>query len=416
MTTDDNAVVTVASILAALDAGTNVSVTTGTAGGNSQSGDITVASAIGKTAGGEATLTLKARNNIAVNANISSTSNKLNVTLWSDSDNSGAGGITVTGAAINSLGGDVILGGGTDPAADEAVGTTNYGVELNNGDISTGAGSISIRGKGEAANADNYGVYVRNGSVLQSTTGNIDITGTGGAGTNDNIGVFLKDATTSITSADGDIELTGQGGMASGGGNKGIVLWLDPTVTSTGIGGSAGNITLTGTGGDGTVNIHGIHLTARPRISTVDGDILLDGAGGGLSGFSGNYGIYLENATRVESTGATKANAGTITLLGAGDGPGNNGWGMILESSTVTSVAGNIAMTGSSTANGFRAGGIYAQQSTISSTGANADAADITLLGTGSDDGTDTNAGIWLNTNTAISTVDGNIQLHGYRR
>ena len=51
-----------------------------------------------------------------MNANISSTSNKLNVTLWSDSDNSGAGGITITNAAITSIGGNVILGGGTDPA------------------------------------------------------------------------------------------------------------------------------------------------------------------------------------------------------------------------------------------------------------------------------------------------------------
>ena len=46
VTTDDSAVVTVDSILTALNAGTNVSITTGTAGANTQAGNITVASAI----------------------------------------------------------------------------------------------------------------------------------------------------------------------------------------------------------------------------------------------------------------------------------------------------------------------------------------------------------------------------------
>jgi filamentous hemagglutinin family protein len=181
VTTNDKAVVTVASILAALDAGTNVSVTTGTAGGNSQSGDITVASAIGKTAGGDATLTLKARNTITVNANISSTSNKLHVTLWSDSDNSGLGGITITNAAITTNGGNVTMGGGADPTANPARGTSTFGVQLNNGDISTGAGNISIRGRGEPGGASNIGVYVLGGSVLQTTSGDISLIGTGAA-------------------------------------------------------------------------------------------------------------------------------------------------------------------------------------------------------------------------------------------
>src|SRR4029434_2759807 len=51
-TTNDSAVVTVNSIQTALNAGTSVSITTGTAGANTQNGDITVASSISKTAGG----------------------------------------------------------------------------------------------------------------------------------------------------------------------------------------------------------------------------------------------------------------------------------------------------------------------------------------------------------------------------
>ena len=85
-TTANSGVLTVASIQGALNAGTSVTVTTGTAGGNCQAGNITVNSAIGKTAGGDASLTLKAHNNITLsnNVDITSTSGKLNVTLWAD--------------------------------------------------------------------------------------------------------------------------------------------------------------------------------------------------------------------------------------------------------------------------------------------------------------------------------------------
>ncbi len=64
-----------ATIVAQLDAGTNVSITTGT--GNPAldmvHGDITVSAAINKTAGGDAALTLNANNNIIINAPITST-------------------------------------------------------------------------------------------------------------------------------------------------------------------------------------------------------------------------------------------------------------------------------------------------------------------------------------------------------
>ncbi|HZO01900.1 MAG TPA: filamentous hemagglutinin N-terminal domain-containing protein, partial [Burkholderiales bacterium] len=90
-TTDDNAIVTTGSIQTALNAGTSVTITTGTAGTNSQVGDITVENAVAKTAGGNATLTLNATNGITFNAgaNVTSTVGQLGLTL-----NAGAGGIT----------------------------------------------------------------------------------------------------------------------------------------------------------------------------------------------------------------------------------------------------------------------------------------------------------------------------------
>jgi len=87
--------------------------TTGTAGDGLGTGNITVSSAIAKTAGTDATLTLSAHNNIAVNANITSTSNKLNLNLNADSDATGGGSTTVsTGRIIDANGGNTTFTGG----------------------------------------------------------------------------------------------------------------------------------------------------------------------------------------------------------------------------------------------------------------------------------------------------------------
>src|SRR5215831_174954 len=82
-TTNDSAILSVSTIQTALNNGTSVTVTTGSAGTNLQAGDITVANAIAKTAGGNATLTLNASNNIIFNAgaDVTSTVGTLDLTL-----------------------------------------------------------------------------------------------------------------------------------------------------------------------------------------------------------------------------------------------------------------------------------------------------------------------------------------------
>lgn len=77
-----------ANITGALNLGTSVTVTTQSSAASygatgSGSGDITVASAITKSAGGDAALTLRADRNIIVNSAVSSTAGKLNLTLSS---------------------------------------------------------------------------------------------------------------------------------------------------------------------------------------------------------------------------------------------------------------------------------------------------------------------------------------------
>ena len=113
-------------IVGSLDIGTDVVVqTTGTAGDTLGTGNITVSSAIAKTAGGDATLTLSAHNNIAVNANITSTSGLLNLNLYADSDATGGGSTTVsTGRTINANGGITSFAGGLTLASGTLSNTT----------------------------------------------------------------------------------------------------------------------------------------------------------------------------------------------------------------------------------------------------------------------------------------------------
>src|SRR5205807_2444296 len=132
-------------------------------GANTQSGNITIASSISKTAGGDATLTLSANNDITVNAAvaISSTVGKLHVVLGADSDGSGAGAIVLTnGSSITSFGGNITLGGGTNP-----------GGLVNGALAATGATGNAINIAGISA-----------GAALNAGGGNIWLMGTGYAG------------------------------------------------------------------------------------------------------------------------------------------------------------------------------------------------------------------------------------------
>jgi filamentous hemagglutinin family protein len=170
-------------IKGALDGGTSVTIDTTTSPttvngstitGTSANGDITVASAITKTAGTDATLTLKAHRNITLDgsASITSTSNKLNLHLWADSDNSGDGIISVASTSIDTLGGFLKFGN-NQTATINSVSTLVGGDVFFNGSalqtISTGVGSVDVYGETIIGNTS--------GVTLNSTDGNITFHG-----------------------------------------------------------------------------------------------------------------------------------------------------------------------------------------------------------------------------------------------
>ncbi|MGD0959301.1 MAG: filamentous hemagglutinin N-terminal domain-containing protein [Methylomonas sp.] len=106
--TNDNSIITTASIDAALNAGANVTITTGSGGNNTQAGDINVNDQILKSAGTDATLTLSAYNNINIDAGIGSTAGKLNLTLGADSNSGNSGVSFISSGAAMSLNGGLL--------------------------------------------------------------------------------------------------------------------------------------------------------------------------------------------------------------------------------------------------------------------------------------------------------------------
>jgi len=301
-------------------------------------------------------LTLQANNNILVNSGVDITANtigKLDVILNADRDGSGAGAIILNpGSAINSNGGDIIFGGGSNPLINPAVGTsdqmslvTTPGVILNEAVLNSGIGDISITGKGVDISTSDFalGIFVTNGAIIQSSTGNITLRGTGGMGRNTNHGIVLWEENTKISSVDGTISLTGIG-QGSGNENSGIriddfqPIGMGPVVETTG----SGNITFNGTGSSaGTQANDGIVLgEGNIRIRSADGDINLTGFGQGST--TQSDGVEIAEGSIVEAIGT-----GNIILNGTGGmGTSDNQGVRIWKSSQVRTNSGTVDVIG----------------------------------------------------------------------
>ncbi|MBS0453332.1 MAG: filamentous hemagglutinin N-terminal domain-containing protein [Proteobacteria bacterium] len=247
-----------------------------------------------KSEGGTATLTVNSARNIFMefDSKLSSSSGALNVDFNADSqgtlsvDGRPGGAIAMSGATIESNGGDIRFYGQSDPVNGRAAGgdqTGPYakanglgleGIRIADSTVSTcaqgqaacsGAGSISLRGQGGTVTPiegtiGNSGVGVAlYDAQLRSGSGAIAVDGLGGIGASGVLSTGTEGGNTSIESAAGDVRITGRtrdwdgnnqvfyrsvdSSMADidfGGGN-GVTL-LDTSITT------GGGVTLNGTG------------------------------------------------------------------------------------------------------------------------------------------------------------------------
>ncbi|MBI9083784.1 MAG: filamentous hemagglutinin N-terminal domain-containing protein, partial [Desulfobacterales bacterium] len=275
------------------------------------------------------TLTVQAGRSIVIDngADITSSGDAFNVILNADRDATDGGNIQIgTLSQILSEGGDITLGGGTDPTATAATGygagDQIYGILLDDdAKLSAGAGNVSLRGTGAAETDSAQGVVIGQGlhaSMVQTTSGDIAIYGTGGTdaggdNTNNNGVAILADG--QVTSDSGAITVTGVGTGASGAG----ILIDSGKVEST----DSATISLDATG-SGTAG--GLKTTQSSSVPTIGG-----------SSASGDIALTLDAASNVDSFDSSDASiqsSGTLTIkskdagdaivIGGGTGSGQH--------------------------------------------------------------------------------------------
>ncbi len=318
-------------------------------------------------------LTLRAGNNININAPIVATDQAAILTL--DAPGTTTQKAPITAANLELLQGTFTL---TDPAnlIGTLAGTVTAATLVNNRTLTVGAigDSIGLTASGNI-NLTATGQTGQNGIVVNNpiSAANITLTGTGGdgfgysggnnyyQGTNGGNGVVLN---ASVAANAGNISITGTGGKGGDvyannnygnynarGGNGGIGI----NISASGIISASGSVVLNGTGGDGGY--------AK----------IVSNYGGNASGGNGGHGVGINapitsggftSITGIGGFGGT-ATGGNTSLNGyaynAGEGIGGyGGTGVILKSNIIATGAITIVATGRKGGDGIDGyGGFY---------------------------------------------------------
>jgi filamentous hemagglutinin family protein len=353
-------------VSAALNTGTNVSVSTNNTALLPDPGNLTMNAdaAINKTAGADVTLTLNAHNNISILGNISSTAGALGIDLNSDSDGANGGSISVGGfgapVSMLSNGGDVRLYGQGGPLSGRANSATAGapGIRVANATIdsrvgqSAGAasGDILMRGQGSQ-----FQLLVGSGvsieaATLAASTGLVELNGLGGTGA-DGVRVVATDpdftgpapfAPSNIIGGTGGVRLWGIGpagfdlsgvplantGVYVGGGTIAVVngpldvrgradgpASIGVLLTDVAVGGTQASTVAT-TGANGRILLSGESTGAAPGVSVTTGAALGSAATQGdivIRAANNGGGDAIALAGAVQGTGVVNLRPGGVS-------------------------------------------------------------------------------------------------------
>lgn len=276
---------------------------------------------------------------------------------------------------------------------------------------------IATSGTGTINLAATQNIAFGSGSSLTTVDGGITLTANPEGTTAGNFIGFDANNATLQTTGIGNISVTARGSV-NGNVNTdqyGVRLHNGTTISSTATGATAGQISINGTAGDGTLNNFGVFVVnPATRITTVDGNIEITGTGNGST--TNNYGVLALDIDRIQSTG-TGSSAGTITITGTGGNGTAVNYGVYLTGSNtdINSIDGDISIdgTGGNGSGDSNRGVEIVNIVGISSTGTGADAASITINGTGGTGGS-TNLGVFvLGAATDIIANTGSISITG---
>ncbi|MCK9408915.1 MAG: T9SS type A sorting domain-containing protein [Bacteroidetes bacterium] len=408
-------------IISRLNAGISVTLVTTGSGEIIDSAGIVIS----KTSGGDATLKFQANTNISFSQNdtIVSTSGKLNIILNADADSSLVDGYISIPTGYNatnygslyasSNGGDIVIGGGSDPYTTTLVGPTNVNVaNLHGTKLIAGAGNITINVQDQYSSIGLglYKNYNNETSLLQTTSGNITINATGGGGSGYAIGMSENSV---IQTDDGAITITATGTTTSGIGGYGIAMDNGAAIQAT----NNGSITINATGGNGASGGvsggYGLYLYrstgTNPVIQTVNGNITITATAGTTTtgGNTANDGIKMKDVN-ITSTGTGSI---TITATGGG-GAANGGSGIYSEQSLIQTNSGSITINTSNGAGTSSSGsGLFLNSSSGSPYGLISTSGAITVNSSVTNGGTQ----FFIQGSGMKIQTGGNISLNGTR-
>jgi len=270
-------------------------------------GDVDVDANITKTGGADTMLVIRADGDIIFDssADVASAGGEFAVTLNSDRNAAGGGGIRLNpGTNINSNGGDIVLGGGADPLNTPAQGTAataDDGVRIDSAQLIAAGGDISVRGSGP----DDGIETIFSAAIQTSGGGSITIDGISTAAAGDFRHGVVMSGTTQVTTVDGNIAIAGQGGNTAGNGAIGVSLAQTSLVSTIG----TGSISVNGTGGN-TTSSPGVSVASGVS-ATGSGNVMLTGTGGA----GNNDGVVIG--------GSVSATSGALAVNGEGTGSGD---------------------------------------------------------------------------------------------
>ena len=313
-----------ASIDAALNAGTSVTVTT-TSPTGMEAGTLTVQSAISKTVtvvGATPTLTLSATTDYLQNASITSTSGALNVSVTAgggytsnQSISTSGGTLSVTaggnytGNSISSGGGSVTIGAGGSYTGLSGIDTgggalsITAGASVNLGGIGTGAGNITVMANG---------IIMQGGGPISQLNG-----------------------TASFTAGANPIQLT------NGGNALGIVTLSNSGANNVAVTNNSDLLIGSASVGTGTLTLQSLSgSVAQPAVGTIT-----QAAGAGLATITANTAIDLGNVNNFTGPVSLNNSSGANVLL-------NNSGPLVLAASNVSNgtlhlvAGGGVTQTG----------------------------------------------------------------------
>ncbi len=284
-------------------------------------------------------------------------------------------------------------------------GTSNdTGVSIGGADtlVMAGGGNVSVTGSGQGSGQQDVGIDVDDGATLSAAgAGNLAMKGTGSTGSgsfNDGIDVADNGNGTSVTTADGTLQMTGTA-LASAAASFGISVNTGAAVAALGM----GQVSLTGSD-NSVASSAGIDVDGPDtQVSTAGGNLTMTGFSKGIS----NTGTSTDGISVQGGAAIAAAGAGNVTLTGTSSLGAASDTGVALEDigTVVSTIDGSVSITGTGRGEGAMNQGVVVNKALVEANGLGG----VSLTGTGGN-GTSGDNGVSI-TASEVRTTVGNLSI-----